>query len=110
MGITNDEICNNVLFHTKLARPRSINVRNSMIYLDMLYVYLLLRKHVKCVPPADRLDCRISIKMGSQPCGGTIANTVRVFTAMLHIVHVRFVTDLSRDTSAQCFHYSARLL
>ena len=28
-----------------------------------------------------RLDCRISIKMASQPYGGTIANTVRVFTA-----------------------------
>ena len=48
----------------------------------MLNVYSLLRKqHVKCCPPADRLDCRISIKMDSQPCGGTIANTVRVFTA-----------------------------
>ena len=28
-----------------------------------------------------RLGCSISIKMDSQPCGGTIANTVRVFTA-----------------------------
>ena len=28
-----------------------------------------------------RLGCSISIKMASQPCGGTIANTVRVFTA-----------------------------
>ena len=53
-----------------------------MINLDLLYVYSLLRKqHVKCGPPADRLDCSISTKMASQPCGGTIANTVRVFTA-----------------------------
>ena len=50
----------------------------------MLYLYLLLRKqHVKCGPPAERLDCRISITMASQPCGGTIAKTVRVFTANL---------------------------
>ena len=28
----------------------------------------------------DRLDCRISIKMDSQPCGG---NTVRIFIAIL---------------------------
>ena len=75
VGITDDEICNNPLFHTKLARQRSINVRISMIYLGLLYVYSLLRKqHVKCGPPADRFDCRISIKMDSQPCGGTIAN------------------------------------
>ena len=81
-GITYDNICNNALFHTTLARQRSINVRISMIYLYLLYGYLLLRNlHVKCGPPADRLDCRISIKMDSQPCGGTIANTVRVFTA-----------------------------
>ena len=48
----------------------------------MLYFYSLLRKqHVKCGPPADRLDCSISTKMASQPCGGTIAKTVRAFTA-----------------------------
>ena len=53
-----------------------------MKYLDLLYVYL---------PPADRLDCRISIKMASQPCGGIIANTVRVFTAKLcHIPYTYF--------------------
>ena len=76
------KICNNALFHTKLVRQTSINERISMVYLDLLYVNLLLRKqHVKCGPPADRLDCRISTKMASQPCGGTIANTVRVFTA-----------------------------
>ena len=46
-----------------------------MIYLDLLYFYSLLRKqHVKCGPPADRLDYSISTKMASQPCGGTIAN------------------------------------
>ena len=54
----------------------------------MLYSYSLLRKqHVKCGPPADRLDCRISTKMASQPCGGTIANTVRVFTASPIRIH-----------------------
>ena len=47
-----------------------------------MYVYLLLRKlHVKCSLATDHLDCRISIKMASQPCGGTKANTVGVFTA-----------------------------
>ena len=56
-----------------------------MIYIDLLYCYSLLRKqHVKCGPLADRLDCSISTKMASQPCGGTIANTVRVFTANVH--------------------------
>ena len=46
-----------------------------MIYLDLLYFYSLLRKqYVKCGPPADRLDCSISTKMASKPCGGTIAN------------------------------------
>ena len=30
-----------------------------------------------------RLDCRISIKMASQPCGGTIANPVRVMYSQL---------------------------
>ena len=88
MGITDDKICNNALLHTKLARQRSINVRNSMIYLDLLYSYLLLRKqHVKCGPPADRLDCSILTKMASQPCGGIIANTVRVFTARDSLDH-----------------------
>ena len=79
---TDDKICNTALFHLKLARPRSINVRIPMVYIDLLYLYLLMRKyHTKCGPAADRLGCRISIKMASQPCGGTIANTVRVFTA-----------------------------
>ena len=58
-----------------------------MIYLDLLYFHLLLRKqHVKCGPPADRLDCSTSTKMASHPCGGTIANTVRVFTARVRPV------------------------
>ena len=40
-------------------------------HFDLLYVYLLLRKeHVKSDLPADRLDCRISIKMDSKLCGG----------------------------------------
>ena len=48
-----------------------------MIYLDLLYVYSLLREqHVNSGPLADRLNCRISIKMDSQPCGGTIANLI----------------------------------
>ena len=59
-----------------------------MIYLDLLYVYILLRKqHVKSGPPADRLDCRISIKMDSQPCGGTIVNTVCEFTTRVNTYH-----------------------
>ena len=48
---------------------------NSMIYFDLFNLYSLLRKqHVKCGPVADRLSCRISTKMASQPCGGTIPN------------------------------------
>ena len=44
-----------------------------MVYLGLLYVSLLMRKqHVKCSPAADRLGCSISIKMASQPCGGTV--------------------------------------
>ena len=62
--ITEDEICNNALFYTKLARQRSINVRISVIYLDLLYDYILLRKrNVKFGLPADRFYCRIWIKM-----------------------------------------------
>ena len=53
-----------------------------MVYFDLLYLSLLMRKqHINFGPAADRLGCRISIKMASQPCGGTIANTVRVFTS-----------------------------
>ena len=37
----------------KLARQKSINVMNSMIYLDLFNLYSLLRKqHVKCGPAA----------------------------------------------------------
>ena len=61
VGINDDKICNNALFHTKLARQGSIYVRISMIHLDLLYVYSLLRKqYVKCGPPADRLGCMYS--------------------------------------------------
>ena len=50
------------------------------VYSDLLYLSLLMRKqHIK-------LGCRISIKMASQPCGGTIANTVRAFTADLSLI------------------------
>ena len=49
----------------------------------MMCLSLLMRKHhLKCSPVVDSLCCRISIKMASQPCDGTIANTVSVFTAM----------------------------
>ena len=55
---TDDKICNNALFHTNLARPRSIIVRIQMLYLDLLYISLLMRKQrVKCGPVADRLCC-----------------------------------------------------
>ena len=58
-----------------------------MVYLDLLCVSLLIRKqHLKCGSAADRLGCRISIKMASQLYGGTIANTVRVFTAIQVVV------------------------
>ena len=73
MRKTGDKICNTALFHVKLARPRSSNVRIPMVYFDLLYLSLLLSKqHIKCGPAADCLACRISIKMASQPCGGTI--------------------------------------
>ena len=87
MRKTEDKICNTALFHIKLARPRSINVRIQMVYLDLLYLALLLRQqHIKCSPAADRLGCRISIKMTSQPCGGTTHNkpTLCVFS-QLHL-------------------------
>ena len=52
---------------------------------------LLMRKqhiiYIKCVPAAERLGSRISMTMASQPCGGTIANTVRVFTPRKNDVH-----------------------
>ena len=68
---TDNKICNNALFYTKLARPSNIIVRISMVYLDLFYVSLLMRKqHVKCGPGADPLNCSISIKMASQPCAG----------------------------------------
>ena len=38
-GKTDVKMCNDVLFYTKLARPRNINVRILMIYLDILYIY-----------------------------------------------------------------------
>ena len=63
VGITDDKMCKNALFHTKLARQRSINVGISMIYLDLLCVYSLLRKqHVKCGPPADRLEIEVRLQ------------------------------------------------
>ena len=35
---TDDKICNTVLFHIKLAQPRSINLRTSIVYFDLLYL------------------------------------------------------------------------
>ena len=39
VGKTDDKMCNKALFYTKLARPRNINGRIPMVYLDMLYIY-----------------------------------------------------------------------
>ena len=45
---TDDKIYNTALFHIKLARPRSINVRIPMVYFDLLYLSLLMGKqHMK---------------------------------------------------------------
>ena len=41
-----------------------------------------------------RLDCSISTKMASQPCGGTIANTVRVFTATCGYACLKIMTSV----------------
>ena len=57
VGKSDDKICNNALCHTQLAQPRSNNARITMVYLDMLYVSLLMRKqHVKCGPTADKFS------------------------------------------------------
>ena len=56
VGKPDDKICNNDLLHTKLAWPRHINVGIPMIYLDPLYVSLLMRKlHIKCCPAINHL-------------------------------------------------------
>ena len=79
-----------------------------MVYLDPLYVYILLRKqHVKCGPAADYLGCRISIKMASQPCGDIIANiheadTVRVFTARAGVIHEAGYLHSLRTSQFHC--------
>ena len=44
VGITDNKTCNNALFQTKLAWPRCINVKIPMVYLNLLYVSLLMRK------------------------------------------------------------------
>ena len=53
-----------------------------MVYLDLLYISLLMiKQQVKSGPTADCLGCSISIQAASQPCGCIIANiaeTVRV--------------------------------
>ena len=86
-----------------------INIRISMIYLDLLYVYLLLRKqHVKSavLQRTALIDCMISIKMDSQPCGCTIANTVRVFTAIFNLAHTTlFLSDTGPEK-----HWSEHLI
>ena len=64
-----------------------------MIYPDLLYVYSLLRRqHVECDPPADRLDCSISIKMDSQPCGGTKFNSKQLEQADTVLVPMESVS------------------
>ena len=46
---TDDNICKIAIFHIKLTRPRRINVKIPMVYFDLLYVSLLMRKqHIKC--------------------------------------------------------------
>ena len=75
----------------------------------MLYFHSLLSKqHVKCGSPADRLDCSISTMMASQPCGGTIANTVRVFTASYAVTftkcHTKQFLHEIFNRLARCVH------
>ena len=49
--------------------------RNRLICPNELYdIYFARKQRAKCGPTADRLSCRISTKMDSQPCGGTIPN------------------------------------
>ena len=41
---------------------------------ELYDIYFARKQRAKCGPTADRLSCRISTKMDSQPCGGTIPN------------------------------------
>ena len=51
------------------------DLRNRRVYHNELYdIYVSRKQRAKCGPAADRLSCRISTKMDSQPCGGTIPN------------------------------------
>ena len=49
------------------------DLRNRRVCHNELYdIYFSRKQRTKCGPAADRLSCRISTKMDSQPCGGTI--------------------------------------
>ena len=51
------------------------DLRNRRVSHNELYdIYFSRKQRAKCGPTADRLSCRISTKMDSQPCGGTIPN------------------------------------
>ena len=51
----------------RLSQP----ARNQPVCHNMLYdKYLSRKQHAKCGPAADHLNCMISTKMASQPCGG----------------------------------------
>ena len=51
------------------------DLRNRRVCHNELYdIYFSRKQRAKCGPAADRLSCRISTKMDSQPCGGTIPN------------------------------------
>ena len=51
------------------------DLRNRQVCHNGLYdIYFSRKQRAKCGPAADRLSCRISTKMDSQPCGGTIPN------------------------------------
>ena len=48
------------------------DLRNRQVCHNELYdIYFARKQRAKCGPTADRLSCRISTKMDSQPCGGT---------------------------------------
>ena len=50
---------------------KKLYVNMPMVYLILLHVSLFTKK-TESYPAGGRLDCKMSIKMASQPCGGAI--------------------------------------
>ena len=62
--------------------------RNQQVCHNELYdIYSSREQRAKCAPAADCFSCRISIKMASQPCGGTIGYET-LFRVYLHALSI----------------------